>query len=294
MEVAASQGGCLRRKQILELGMTVNEVRGRLSRGQWKRLDGGAIQLYDASVPMERVRAAVAVLPSAVASHEAAAEVHSVKGFAKGLAVVSVHSRTTHAFPGVTVRRNHDLADSHITTRDGLRVTTVERTVVDMARFCSVSHLSDVLRSLILDKRVDLDLLVAIRDSVARRGRPGSKVLREVTSELVDGSPHVASKLEALGRALLLEADCGRFLSEFPLPWDRTRRFDDAYPDERVAIEWDSRRWHTRNQEFDRDRARDNAVVIHGWKLLRFTWHDVANRPGHVVATVRAAFGSHS
>ena len=40
---------------------------------------------------------------------------------------------------------------------------------------------------------------------------------------------------------------------------------------------------------FRADRSKGNALVRAGWKLLRFTWHDLINRPEYVVAEIRAA-----
>jgi very-short-patch-repair endonuclease len=78
---------------------------------------------------------------------------------------------------------------------------------------------------------------------------------------------------------------------EFSIPWDPERRFDAAYPAARLAIEWDSRRWHELSDAFSRDRERDRQSLLHGWRVLRFTWVDVTERPTEVVETVRSLLG---
>jgi very-short-patch-repair endonuclease len=40
---------------------------------------------------------------------------------------------------------------------------------------------------------------------------------------------------------------------------------------------------------FRRDRQRQNAVVLAGWTVLRFTWHDLTQRPNEVIAEIRLA-----
>jgi very-short-patch-repair endonuclease len=58
------------------------------------------------------------------------------------------------------------------------------------------------------------------------------------------------------------------------------RRFDDAYPDHRLAIEWDGRRkYHGQFAAFEADRLRDREALLNGWRVVRFTWNDVNNRP---------------
>ena len=54
-----------------------------------------------------------------------------------------------------------------------------------------------------------------------------------------------------------------------------------------VGCECDSRRWHTRVADSQRDRERDNLLLIHGWKIFRFTWDDFTTRPHLVIAQLR-------
>jgi very-short-patch-repair endonuclease len=51
----------------------------------------------------------------------------------------------------------------------------------------------------------------------------------------------------------------------------RRRRLDFAYPDLKIAIEFDGFAFHNDRTTFDRDRAVENWLRLHGWLLLRFT-----------------------
>jgi very-short-patch-repair endonuclease len=62
---------------------------------------------------------------------------------------------------------------------------------------------------------------------------------------------------------------------------------DVALPHRRIAIELDGMAHHVDVDRFQRDRTRQNALVALGWTVLRFTWSDVAHRPGYVVSTLR-------
>jgi very-short-patch-repair endonuclease len=64
---------------------------------------------------------------------------------------------------------------------------------------------------------------------------------------------------------------------------------DLAFPAARIAVEIDSWAWHTDVERFRNDRRKGNALVRGGWVVLRFTWHDLTNRPDYVVAEIRAA-----
>jgi very-short-patch-repair endonuclease len=64
---------------------------------------------------------------------------------------------------------------------------------------------------------------------------------------------------------------------------------DIAFPEAKLAIEVDGWAWHTDVDRFRSDRRKGNALVRAGWQLLRFTWHDLTNRPAYVIAEIRAA-----
>lgn len=65
-------------------------------------------------------------------------------------------------------------------------------------------------------------------------------------------------------------------------------RLDLAVPEARLAIEYDGRQVHEREDVFRYDRQRQNALVNAGWTVLRFTAADL-RRPDELVRTVRAA-----
>ncbi|MEK9736460.1 MAG: DUF559 domain-containing protein, partial [Candidatus Nanopelagicales bacterium] len=80
--------------------------------------------------------------------------------------------------------------------------------------------------------------------------------------------------------------------SNFPVYDDDGRvaaEIDFAHEGLRIAIEVDGRAFHSDRQSFERDRARQNLLVLHGWLILRFTWEQITERPDEVIAAVHAA-----
>ncbi|MFC6239234.1 DUF559 domain-containing protein [Longivirga aurantiaca] len=57
----------------------------------------------------------------------------------------------------------------------------------------------------------------------------------------------------------------------------------------RVVVEFDGRAFRSDDVAFQRDRTRQNRLILAGYIPLRFTWDDVVHRPQHVVAEIRAA-----
>ena len=65
---------------------------------------------------------------------------------------------------------------------------------------------------------------------------------------------------------------------------------DVAFPALRIAIEADGWAWHVTPERFVHDRQRQNAMVNGQWHVLRFTWHDLPDRPAAVITEIRDAF----
>ena len=66
-------------------------------------------------------------------------------------------------------------------------------------------------------------------------------------------------------------------------PW----RIDLAFPAQKVAVEVDGWAWHVDPERFRADRRKQNALVRAGWDPLRFTWHDLDQRPDAVLTEIR-------
>ena len=197
VDLSARQGGFLRRDQALEFGLTRHQISHRVKEGRWQRIGKYGYLLMDMTQPIDRVRAAVAGLPSAVASHQAAAELHLIPRVPRGIAVVSVHSQTTHVFPGVVVRRNHDLAPEDVVELEQLPTTSVARTIIDLASVVSERHLAAIVDNVLATQQVSIGELVSVRDRVARRGKPGITSLRAVLDDRAPG-PGRGTTLERL------------------------------------------------------------------------------------------------
>ncbi len=287
-DLSVTQGGAIRLDQALDAGMSRDQVRYRLRSGRWSNLLRGSYLVTAMATIDDHLRAAIASLPGAVIAHESAAERHRLSYVQRGLATVLVHSQTTHEFPGVMVRRCHDLNEDHVEVMDGLPVTTVARTIVDLAAILSERNVAALLDDAVAAKTTSVADVAAVASAVGRAGKPGTQAIRSLLEERI-GPAKRGTRLEQKGNALLQIIEEHTAEIEYPIPWRPENRYDAAYPSHRLAIEWDSRRWHTQAAAFQRDRIRDREAILHGWRILRFTWEDVVRRPGDVVSTVRRA-----
>lgn len=291
LELGLAQGGVVTRIQALDLGFTTHQIATRVRRQQWIPLGRTAYRVAPVTGHIELCRAAVAALPSPVVSHETAAELHKFPDIRRGLSVVTVHTRTTHDFEGLVVHRAHDIRPEDVVQIAELPVTSPARTVIDLAARISDDRLTRLADDLIARRVIRMTDLEEVAAHTCRRGRPGSAAIGEYLMQRLK-SPAIGSELERRGRALLALVGPEPFVSEFSIPWAPWRRFDDAYVDHRLAIEWDSRSFHLRMDAFQTDRERDRDAVVNEWRILRFTWSDVTERRHEVISTVRAALGA--
>lgn len=72
----------------------------------------------------------------------------------------------------------------------------------------------------------------------------------------------------------------------------RQSRVDAYLPYWRLVVEADSRRWHARQADFERDKLRDNALAAEGIVVLRFSYRMLKQDPGECLQTILRT-GSH-
>ena len=97
-----------------------------------------------------------------------------------------------------------------------------------------------------------------------------------------------ASELEHLMLRALDAAGLPRPVAQHPFPGRQVIAgcVDAAYPDARIILEADGRRWHSRVRDLVRDRARDNEAARAGWQTLRFMTDELRSDPVGVAETV--------
>ena len=286
--LAGSQAGYLSSQQAADHGLTPAAIRWRVEQGLWTPVRNGLYQVTGVSGDWRGLlRGAIAILPDAVISHESAAEIHGIPFVPPGRAVVTVHARTTHCYPGVTVHRSLDVLPDHIAMVDGLKVTSIARTLIDLPAVWRKGRVARAMDEMLASGRVRIEELVSVFDETARPGRTGSRVSRELLSERIGDELVSASRLERVGMDLFEQGGLPRPEWQYPAPWDPDERIDFAWPRWFAGVEGDGRRWHTRVSDFERDRRRDRLSLLHRWTILRFTWFDFTKRPEEVLAQVR-------
>jgi hypothetical protein len=223
------------------------------------------------------------------ASHLTAAHLHDLMKRPDRIEVVT--TRTGRKRPFV-VHQSLDLETSHITVVDGIPVTSIPRTIIDIGVPHGIGATARCLDEARRRELVDLVEVAALLHSVARRGRNGVGPARRILEERLQWDQITDSQLEdrflrvlqtsALPRPVgqhVVESDDGTFVA----------RVDFAYPDHKIAIELDGAAYHSDPTTFRYDRQRQNRLVLNGWTVLRFTYWDVFAGGDWVADSVAAA-----
>ncbi|MBA2624534.1 MAG: DUF559 domain-containing protein [Acidimicrobiia bacterium] len=189
----------------------------------------------------------------------------------------------------VTVHRSTDLVPAHTTLRRGLPVTNPLRTMVDLGAVLSAAAVEDAIDRGLGARLFSVAALEWMRNEVARPGRSGCGVLREVLDERALGAAPPDGLLEP--RMARLLRDHGLPPADFQLPIGRYRA-DFAYPGHRIAIEVDGYETHGTPRAMSADFERQNQLVRDGWTVLRFTWAQVVRQPGSVARAILPLLGT--
>jgi very-short-patch-repair endonuclease len=181
-----------------------------------------------------------------------------------------------------------ELPDDHVTKVLGARVTTVPRTVVDLAR--AMSFMSAVVTA---DSALRADIttqeaLVAVCDACA--GWPGIRKARRA----VDFSdPRAESVLESCARAIFHEHGLDPPELQFTVTGPDFRYSVDFYwPKYRVIAEADGEIKYSDPRRAIRQLERDQRLRDRGYKVVHFTWRELFQNPQAVIERIRKAFAS--
>ena len=239
-------------------------------------------------------RCMTAVLDSgegAVISHLGAAVLWQLPGFAPGqLHVSRTRARNRRKTDLATVHEPRLLPAHHSTLIDGIPVTTVARTVFDLAGCVHPLRAERALDNALARKQVDLDVLRRVAIELFEHGRTGSALMRQLLDDRGVGYIPPASGLEA--RFFSVVVGAGLELPERQVDlggetW--AGRVDYYYRRLRLIVEIDSDRHHTSKLDAEADARRDAALRAAGFRILRITEDQLENRPGEVVTLLRAA-----
>lgn len=248
-------------------------ARGSLSNGSLLHSHGRPIWT---GADIERIRAVARLHPRAVVSHESAAVLHGLPVLGRTNAVTFTEPATSNgqARSGVAISRAH-LDDAEIVMLDGLAVTTMQRTCLDLARHRGLAA------------------GLAAGDAALRTRFLTQASAREAAHALPPGARgrriaiQVAEHVDARRESPLESWSWARFLQwRLPLPSMQVQIVDElgfafAFVDYlweacRLVGECDGALKYETKADLLREKRREDRIRECGYGVVRWEWVDVA------------------
>jgi very-short-patch-repair endonuclease len=264
-----------------QLGLDRRAISRRAAAGRLHRKHRGvyAVGRSELTPRGHWMAAALAYGPDAVISHRTAAALWGIGTSTWKIDVTTPHSKTSR-----DNIRHHTapLPPEEETTHDGIPVTTVARTILDIAATLNEDAVDRVLESA---DRAELADLNALNRVMARRPKaPGCRKLRAVLDDY-RGTADTRSGLERDFRALIKKA-------KLPEPQFNVLiagvLCDVYWPQWRLVVEIDHPKYHSGPRAFENDRLRDATLMKVGYRVLRVTAKRLNNEPAGVLADIKA------
>ncbi len=278
--LANRQHGVVSRRQLLDAGLGPRTIGRRLEAGRLYRLHREVYALNDQLVG-QRGRWMAAVLAcgkGALLSHRSAAQLWGLSGSQRG--PVDVTAGSGRRRPGISVHEG-GIYDEDRRERAGIPVTSVAKTIFDLAEVVDDDRLARAFE--------EADRLYLLRipelEAVCARGY-GRHALRPIRRLLEEArySEVPRSRLEEKVLALCREYDLPAPVSNVDV---LGHEVDALWPRERLIVEADSIAFHGHRAAFERDRARDAARQVEGYRVIRLTHRRIEREPATVASELR-------
>lgn len=270
--LAAEQHGAVHRDQLLASGRSEDWITRNLD----DILHEVATSVYAYGHPRlsRRGRGIAALLhagPGSALSYESAARLWEIAEYdGRGPIHVSVPDRRALVTAsGTKLHRPRGLTPDQITERNGLRVTTIERTITDLLPDLETPQIVRLLEQIVTVHNRSPDLLHEWADDLGRT--VGKAKLLEALDSVV-GPVVIRSRLEEEFRILCSAAG-------LPMPETNVRlgrwEGDALWRKQRLVVELDGWRFHGGHWQFQRDREKGLALAEMGYEVIRLTWRQV-------------------
>lgn len=284
--LAARQEGAVARAQLLAAGVTDRQITWRVRAGRLVRIHRGVYAAGHARLrPAGFAWAAVLYAgEGALLSHRSAGAAWGLGGPA-GRHEILAPGRRVADTAGVRVRSTTTLAPCDRAERDGLPVTSVARTLADLAAVEPAHRLRRALAEADRRHLLHVPALHEVLDRLGPRAPGRGRLLGLLDEARAHGVQHTRSELEDRFLELVLAAGLPRPATNAAV---LGLEVDCWWPRARLAVELDGRAHHARVAAFAADRARDRRLAVAGIRVLRYAWEDVVARADRTRAELSA------
>jgi very-short-patch-repair endonuclease len=290
-DIARRQAGVVRRSQLTAVGVTRHQVARLLESRLLTATPHRGVYRSTSAPRSPESQAWLAVLGArAVLSYLSAAAWWDLPVDGDGRIHVTRRDRqrlATHQL--IRVHRTL-LLPSAVTTRLGLDVTTRTETLLDCLGWLRISAARTLLDRALQQSWLDRQDIERRLDEQA--GRWGNQ---QIARLLRESRPGAEAESERRLQRILDVAGIGGWTGNYPVRvMGRRFRLDIAFPEQRLDVEVDGWAYHRTKLRRQADIERDNLLTQAGWRVLRFSWEDVVDRPDYVLDVIGSVLDTRS
>jgi very-short-patch-repair endonuclease len=267
--LAGGQHGIAKRKQVREAGLSPRQIERRVEAG-WlvPQYDGVYAVGHTALTNKSHLIAAVyACGDEALGSHRAGGKLWGILRGSQPIEVTAARGRKPKK--GFILHRSRWIHPEDRALIDNIPVTSLARTLVDLADVLSEERLADAVNEAELRQLFDLKAVERVLERLP--GRKGRHKLQRVLSNYRDVQPFTRSRGERL-----VWATCDRYGLDKPRvnAWVHGYEVDFYWPEAGLVLEFDGGPVHQTTKAFHEDRKRDRALAAKGIHVVRATGRD--------------------
>ncbi|MGV1048156.1 MAG: type IV toxin-antitoxin system AbiEi family antitoxin domain-containing protein [Solirubrobacterales bacterium] len=284
--LAERQHGIVARRQLTDLGLGKGSIEFRVRSGRLHPVHRGVFAVGHRLLDRHGrwLAAALACGSGAVLGRRSAGQLWRIVPLAAIEPEVIRPSPCRR--PGIHVVRATVQGDEWI-VEDGIPVTTVPRTMLDLAALLDRRELERAWNEMEVRELRDR---LSVPDLLARH--PGRRGAAKLWALLTGDDPSGITRND-------LEEGLVALLDRYGLPRGRMNadlairgRFfeiDCLWERQRLAVELDGGSAHRTRKAFQADRLRDRILVAEGWRTMRVTWRQLRDEPEAIAADLRRA-----
>jgi very-short-patch-repair endonuclease len=266
--------GVITRPRLLGLGVSDEEIMGRVQRGSLRLVHAGVYATFGRPLDHRgRVLAAcLAAGDGAVASHRSALSMWDLLDGEHPIDITA--PRLAHPTAGgFVLHRPNELRPVDVTSKQHVPLTNPMRSLLDAGAVLPRAVVGECVERALESRLVSVAGLRMILADLGGRGRTGTGALRGHLDTRALGDRRPESMIEPV-MARLLYADLGIGPVEYQptlVLGGQELRPDFLVSRALAVVEVDGLDAHSSREALDRDLARQNLLVRHGYLVLRYT-----------------------
>lgn len=272
--LAARQHGIVSRRELLRAGIRAHSVDNLLRSGAIEAVHRGVYRVGPILATRSREMAALLACGKGSAiSHWSAAAIWQLSDRVRAKVEVIMHDVVRSRRPGIVVHRATTLRQDEVTRLEGVAVTTIPRTLLDLASVATQRQLERALAQAEHERALSPEVLGAMLTRHPNHpGRGRLQALLESDMEPAFTRSEAEERMLALIRKSKLRAP------------ETNVRVQDCEVDflwriEQLVVEVDGFAFHRAKHSFEIDRRRDADLAAGGFRVMRVTWRQIAEEP---------------